>query len=90
MRRLSLLLAVVFVLMLLGSDSPKEYDGEMTAGGIDGTWLMTEYEFQGRKEKVNASIVHTYRKRTFAIVPREGETWKGTFRTDLKPPSASP
>ena len=42
MHRLSLLLAVLLVLPLFGSDSPKEYDDRAKIAGIEGVWRLTD------------------------------------------------
>jgi uncharacterized protein (TIGR03067 family) len=49
MRRLFLILAALFALPLLGTDSPKDYDGA-TVAALDGTWMPIDYEEQGKKE----------------------------------------
>jgi hypothetical protein len=47
MRRLTLLLPVLFVGLLLGSDSAKDYDDRRDEASIEGTWLLIKLERNG-------------------------------------------
>jgi uncharacterized protein (TIGR03067 family) len=86
MRRLSLLFAVLIVVLLLGSDSSKEYDDQTESVGILGTWRLTEREVDGNKAVVYGEIVQTYRIGTYTI-DGNGPAWQGRYRTD---PGANP
>jgi uncharacterized protein (TIGR03067 family) len=49
MRRNVCLFAVLFVLPVLGSDAPKDYDGATEAVGVEGTWEMVSTWQEGRQ-----------------------------------------
>ena len=83
MRRLLLPFVVLLVLLLLGSDSPKEYDGTTEYIGIEGTWRLIEYDFKGNK--TNPQCVRTFRNETYTTKWRQGDTWRGNYRIDLTP-----
>jgi uncharacterized protein (TIGR03067 family) len=73
MRRLSLLIAVLFVVPLFGSDSPKEYDDKAVNYGIDGTWRLIEVEKNGEKIRPPILEVITFRGGTYTYTfPEEG------------------
>lgn len=65
MRRLSPLFAVLFVVPLIGSDSPKEYDGAMQEDKLEGTWQRIEIERNGEKIDVGVQLVNIYRGDNF-------------------------
>jgi len=65
MRHLSLLFAVLFVVPLLGSDSPKEYDDRAEEAGIEGDWLLVQTEEDGNGFAVLPDHVYSYRASTF-------------------------
>ena len=49
MRHLFLLLAVLFVIPLFGSDSPKEYDDRVEmVDSVEGSWLLVSEQYKGR------------------------------------------
>src|ERR1700722_12121645 len=87
MRRLSPLLAVLLVILLLGSDSPKDYDDRTEYVGIEGMWRLTAYEFGGRKVKLPFQVVLIYRDETFVYKRSDGDTTQGNYRID---PSRNP
>jgi uncharacterized protein (TIGR03067 family) len=71
MRRLSLLLAVLFVLPLLGSDSPKEYDDSVRFdGGLEGEWKKVEVFYQGQNLGASGQPSLVIHKQRF--------TWSGS------------
>ena len=83
MRRLSLLLIVLVVIPLFGSDSPKEYDDKTEAAGIEGTWRLTEYELDGAKHEPNFRCVLTLRNGTFTVnYSNDEDTIRGSYRLD--------
>jgi uncharacterized protein (TIGR03067 family) len=61
MRRTVCLLAVLLVLSLLGSDSPKEYDGATEMNGIEGTWRRVKVEYEGQPVKGFPHSLLTFR-----------------------------
>jgi uncharacterized protein (TIGR03067 family) len=72
MRRTILLLnGVLFTVVALGSDSPKEYDDKTEAVGIEGTWRMVG----------NEKNVMTCHSGTWTI-KGDGGLWQGTYRID--------
>src|SRR5262249_53932417 len=46
-RHRAMLLAAPLVLLLLGSDAPKEYDGATESGSLEGTWQLVALEING-------------------------------------------
>jgi uncharacterized protein (TIGR03067 family) len=60
MRRLPLL-AAVLALLLLGSDSPKEYDDRAQDSGLEGEWVLLRLEVNGKLVPEWPSHVTTYR-----------------------------
>jgi uncharacterized protein (TIGR03067 family) len=72
MRPVLLLLPVLCVLALLGSDSPREYDNRTEYTGLDGTWQM-----------VDAAIVLTCRGSTWKFNTGGRDSWRGTQRIDI-------
>ena len=80
MRRTTLLFAILLVVPLLGSDSPKEYDDVTVNGGIEGTWRETGFEANVRKIELNFEVVKTYRSGTFTIVSPGPSA--GSYRID--------
>ena len=86
MRRLSLLFAVLFVVPLLGSDSPKEYDDRTENVGIEGTWRMTEQELKGQKI-TDVKCVDTFRNGiyTFQWDNKRPTRWNYRIDTACKP-----
>src|SRR5579872_2815246 len=90
MRRLSLLFAVLFVLALLGSDSQKEYDDKTESVGLEGTWRLTEFEFDGQKSKTAPGNQEIKTIRDEAVTSRypDGAGWQGSYRINStgKPP----
>ena len=74
------LFAILLVVPLLGSDSPKEYDDATVNGTIEGTWRETGFEITGQKMKVNFEVVKTYRSGTFTIVSPGPSV--GSYRID--------
>src|SRR5262245_55520025 len=90
MKRLPLLVAILFVLPLLGSDAPKDYqDGIVYADGLDGSWLLVRYEADGEARKIAAGLVLTYRRGEVESWPPDGGPNRvlGTYRAD---PGARP
>jgi uncharacterized protein (TIGR03067 family) len=89
MRRLICLLAgVLFCVVALGSDSPKEYDDRTEAVAIEGDWRLTEFEFKGAKATPSVHGVLTYRGGIFSLKYGGIESLGGTYRIDAtqKPP----
>ena len=83
MRRLSLLLAVLFVVPLFGSDSPMEYDDKTVNCGIEGTWRLVEIELNGEVAGTfSYQDVTTFHNGTYT-----GDTIGGRYRID---PTRSP
>jgi hypothetical protein len=74
MRRTILLLAgVLLSAVALGSDSPKEYDDKTEVAGIEGTWQLTEDEFNGVKMKPCTQLVTSYRSGTYTCQSLSGK-----------------
>jgi uncharacterized protein (TIGR03067 family) len=82
MRRLSPLFAFLFVVPLLGSDSPKEYDDKAEIVGIEGTWRFSELEHNGEKVDLVTRWVTTYRGGTYTTNYGHGDTVRGCYRID--------
>jgi uncharacterized protein (TIGR03067 family) len=83
MRGTACLLAVLLVLPLLGSDSPKEYDEKTEIAGIEGKWRVTNIEKNDGTTRLDAGSVWTYWSDTFAMTAGDGETMGGKYRIDL-------
>ena len=83
MKRPRLLVAVLLVLPLLGSDAPKDYDGAAAADGIEGTWVRVAAEWDGRKLDIIAGTL-TFQgggrllEETAGTAPRAGRFKLGT------------
>jgi uncharacterized protein (TIGR03067 family) len=88
MRRLSLVLAAVFVLPLIGSDSPKGYDDRAEEPGIEGTWRAMTFEYRGDKRQPERQSVITFCGGTLTCDWSDGDLWQGNYRIDpsRKPP----
>ena len=88
MRRFALLFAVLFVLPVLGSDSPKEYDDKMEYVGIEGTWRQIEIDYHGKTSNPTSEVSLTVRSGTFVFNLSDGNGLQGNFRIDptRKPP----
>ena len=82
MRRLPLLFAVLLVLPLFGSDSPKEYDDKTIVDPLVGTWRLIEIENDGMKAKFPAEYVWTYGGETYTLDYGMGRTIRGVYHTD--------
>ena len=80
MRRLSLLFAVLLVVPLLGSGSPKDYDGKTEYVGIEGTWRLTQVELNGTNGPPSQAV-HTYYSRTYTVT-LNGKTSGGSYCID--------
>lgn len=81
MRRLSLLFAVLLIVPLLGSNSPKEYDDRTEEVGIEGTWQLLAVERNG--EKVNPiTWVLALRGGKFTRADSDGDKVNGVYRFD--------
>jgi uncharacterized protein (TIGR03067 family) len=83
MRRTLCLLAALLALPLLGSDAPKEYDGATQPDELEGTWRLTEFAFEDRKQALDFQSVLTLRGRTYRRDDSDGDTFRGSYRTDL-------
>jgi hypothetical protein len=66
-----LVVAVLLVLPLFGSDSPKEYDDKTENVGIEGKWRL-----------IDGKNVVTFRSGTYTVDDGDGNPWRGTYRTD--------
>jgi uncharacterized protein (TIGR03067 family) len=82
MRRLSLLLAVLFVLLLFGSDAPKEYDDKTTVDPLEGSWRLIEWENFGEKTKSEDQCVWTFQGRTY-VSKSINKKVRGSYHIDL-------
>jgi uncharacterized protein (TIGR03067 family) len=84
MRRTVLLLAgVLSTLVVLGSDSPREYDDKTGVVGIEGTWRLTEIEVNGRrKAKPNIVCITTFRGDTCTSRWSDGSTFRERYCID--------
>jgi uncharacterized protein (TIGR03067 family) len=81
MRRLSLLFAVLFVVLLLGSDSPKEYDDRAEYVTIEGAWRLTECTQNGEPMPLGRRpTVMTLRGGTLTFDTGYGHIDRGTYR----------
>jgi uncharacterized protein (TIGR03067 family) len=83
MRRLFPLLAVLFVVLLFGFDSPKEYDDKTEyAVGIEGAWRWTEIEDAGGRRKLDDGTVYTFHNGVVTIDRGSGNQWRAPYRID--------
>ena len=82
MRRLSLLLAVLCVIPLFGSDLPKEYGDRTENTGIEGTWQLIEIGYDGQKDKSSSEWKITYRSGIHTEKKGKDETYRGNYRID--------
>jgi uncharacterized protein (TIGR03067 family) len=80
MHRLSLPLAALFIVPLLGSDSPKEYDDRTEPVGIEGTWQRTAFELRGEPLDLPYQSVVTFHNGTYTRNDSNGDTLQGTYR----------
>ena len=88
MRRTLLLLAsVLLAVVMMASDSPKEYDGRTEVSGLKGTWRLIKSEFDGR-EVETLHVTATFCGRLFRFNYSDGGNIQGSYRIDLmcKPP----
>jgi uncharacterized protein (TIGR03067 family) len=83
-RTILLLVGASLGIFALGSDSPREYDSEVEAPGIEGTWLLIKYELNGQKGKPSTEIqeVMTFQRGTFTSTFGNRYTWRGQYRID--------
>jgi uncharacterized protein (TIGR03067 family) len=79
MRRSVCLLAVLLALPSLGSDTPKEYDGA-TEDSIEGTWRLTGFAFEDRKQALDYQSVMTLRGGTYRRDDSDDGTFRGSYR----------
>ena len=86
MRRLSVLFAVLFVVLLFGSDSPKGYDDATEANNIEGTWRLTEINGDDGVSESHRYV--TYHSGTYTIDWNVGDLWHGRYKIEpnRKPP----
>jgi uncharacterized protein (TIGR03067 family) len=83
MRRASLLFAVLVVVPLLGSDSPKQYDDRTECAAIEGTWRLTECTDNGEQMRLSdRPMVLTLRRGTLTFDTGYGHVDRGTYRID--------
>lgn len=81
MRRLLFLFAVLFVLPLLGSDSPKEYDDRATRNDLEGRWELVEHHYKGvKQELLPHSTMLTFHSTTSDFELGRGDSWPGPWR----------
>ena len=81
-RRTAYVLCALLVVGLLGSGSPKEYDDKTEFAGIEGTWQLIEYEFEGGKWNPDARRVVISHSGSFTF-KQNADSWGGTYRIDL-------
>jgi uncharacterized protein (TIGR03067 family) len=89
MRRAFLLLAgALLSMVVLGSDSPKEYDDKTEAVGIEGTWRQTGTERNGSNRRVVGQQILAFRRGTYTIQLSDADKIQETYRIDptFKPP----
>jgi uncharacterized protein (TIGR03067 family) len=82
------LLAVLLVLPLLGSDSPKEYDDRTQTLGIDGTWRIVAAERDGKSERFTEAVI-TYRAGKYLTEGGSRVISQGTYVVDTSRNPAS-
>lgn len=81
MRRLACLLTGMLVVLVLGSDSPKEYDDNMELASIEGTWQLLAVVHDG--EKVNPiTWVLTFRGGKLTRKDSDGDNGEGVYKFD--------
>jgi uncharacterized protein (TIGR03067 family) len=80
MRRL--LLAVLLIALLLGSDSQQEFD-HTTSGPLEGMWRLIYVEIKGFTVDLSSSeTVLTLSSRTFTQKFGDGDLRRGSYRID--------
>jgi uncharacterized protein (TIGR03067 family) len=79
MHRTVCLLAALLVLPALGSDSPKEYDDKAETDGLEGSWRLVTWEFNGGGAIPTVGTI-TFHGRRFV----EDNGTRGTFTTDTQ------
>jgi uncharacterized protein (TIGR03067 family) len=83
MRRTILACAgVLLSTVALGSDSPKEYDDATAVDELQGSWQLTEDEFNGQKVKPDPLEVVTFRGGAYVSNYSDGDTFRGSYRLD--------
>jgi len=83
MRRTFLLVAgVLLSVAALGLDSPKDYGNKVLVDELEGTWQLTEYEFNGQKVKPDPLEVVTFRAGAYVSNYSDGDTFRGSYRLD--------
>jgi uncharacterized protein (TIGR03067 family) len=82
-----LLVGVLVVVLALGSDVPKEYDGATEYVGIEGTWRFMSAEFFNAPGSSAREHIITYRGGTFISTYDNGETYEGSYYLDARNPS---
>ena len=92
MRRTILPAGMLLCVMALGSDSPKEYDDKTEYVGIEGTWRLTDVEYEGRKTNPYGKCVTTttYRSGIYTDNFSNGDKTQGNFSIDSSHHSAPP
>lgn len=83
MRRLSLLLSVLFVLLLLGSDSPKEYDDKAELDDIHGSWRWVSTAHGGKVWDVPDGQYLTFRDHRYEWT-QPGFCPAGNYKIDTR------
>jgi uncharacterized protein (TIGR03067 family) len=89
MRRLSLLFAVLVVVLLLGSDSPRDYDDKVKiVDEVDGTWKLIWIEYGGLIAGCRKDLVMNCSKGTYIVNYGGVEEERGCYRIEptRKPP----
>jgi uncharacterized protein (TIGR03067 family) len=73
--------AVLFVVVALASDSPKEYDDKTEYVGIEGAWRLTDSTQNGNQLPLSSRpIVMTLRRGTLTFDRGYGHANRGTYR----------
>ena len=80
MRCVSLLLAVLLIVPLLGSGSPKGYDDKTTLDPLDGTWELVAVERQGRNSGFRKEVL-TYHGGKYTFTDHNSKH-TGTYTSD--------
>lgn len=86
MRRTKLLLSALLVLLLYGSDSPKEYDDRTEMESIEGTWHKTTMETSdGRRllPRIVFDDVESFLNGKYAVTG-SGRSSIGTYAVDAR------
>ena len=86
MRRVLFPFAVLLVLLLLGSDSPKEHDDQIVVDPLEGTWRLIDFEIDGKKKDDPDSHLRTFRSGTYTFSDGCGEPGHYHIDTTCKPP----